>query len=362
MSELQLALIVAGAVIICGVWLFNWVQERNLRRRLDKAFGDSPRDVLLPDEPVAGGTQARVEPRMTEAAALATRAGPEAGGHAAVAHAGAGPAADTELDCIAEIESDAAIAEPALGALLTKLAECGRRARVFGLDPESGAWQEAHHGAPAIASRLRVALQLVDRSGTVNAAQLAMFCDAVRACAAQSRGRAVLPEAAAVLAAAESLDAFCSKVDVAIGVNVVAPAGGEFAGARIRELAEGAGFRLEPEGVFHYRDAHRRTLFTLDNQQPAPFVPERLQTLMTGGVTLTLDVPRVADGLAAMDRMIEVARELAAGLDGQLVDDNRNALSAAGIERIRDQLASISAQLSARGIPAGGDRALRLFS
>jgi hypothetical protein len=37
-------------------------------------------------------------------------------------------------------------------------------------------------------------------------------------------------------------------------------------------------------------------------------------------------------------------------------------LTEAGITRIREQLKSINAALAARGIPAGGERALRLFS
>ena len=37
-------------------------------------------------------------------------------------------------------------------------------------------------------------------------------------------------------------------MDVAIGVNVIAPEGAKFSGARIRAVAESAGFKLEPEG------------------------------------------------------------------------------------------------------------------
>ncbi len=70
---------------------------------------------------------------------------------------------------------------------------------------------------------------------------------------------------------------FCAGVDVAIGVNVIAEEGNTFAGTRIRALAEAAGFKLEPDGVFHYRNERRQTLFTLDNHEPAPFLPEQTQ-------------------------------------------------------------------------------------
>jgi FtsZ-interacting cell division protein ZipA len=170
------------------------------------------------------------------------------------------------------------------------------------------------------------------------------------------------PDPQEALKQARDLDAFCAGVDVAVGVNVVAEGGGMFPGSRIRELAQNAGFRLEPDGVFHYVDAHHRTLFTLDNHEPAPFLPERIKSLSTKGLTLLLDVPLAAAGSDALDRMIGIANEFAVALDGHLVDDNRAPLTDAGVARIREQVRSIHATMEARGIPAGSPRALRLFS
>ena len=47
MSDLQLSLLVIGAVVIGAVYLYNWLQERNLQRRLQQAFGNGHDDVLL---------------------------------------------------------------------------------------------------------------------------------------------------------------------------------------------------------------------------------------------------------------------------------------------------------------------------
>jgi hypothetical protein len=77
---------------------------------------------------------------------------------------------------------------------------------------------------------------------------------------------------------------------------------------------------------------------------------------------LLLDVPRVPDGLKVLDRMFEIGLGLAQGLEGNLVDDNRVALNAGGIARIRQQVAGIYARMEARGVSAGSARALRLFS
>ena len=139
-------------------------------------------------------------------------------------------------------------------------------------------------------------------------------------------------------------------MDVAIGVNVIAEEGTAFSGTRIRELAEAAGFKLEPDGVFHYRSGERQTLFTLDNHEPAPFLPEQLKSLTTRGVTLMLDVPRVADGAGGARSHARDRARARAALGGKLVDDNRAALTEAGIARIREQLRSIHAAMAARGM------------
>src|SRR5688500_14011402 len=47
MSDLQVSLLIIGAVVVGGVTAFNWFQQWRLRRRLENAFGDKPEDVLL---------------------------------------------------------------------------------------------------------------------------------------------------------------------------------------------------------------------------------------------------------------------------------------------------------------------------
>jgi hypothetical protein len=269
---------------------------------------------------------------------------------------------DTVLDYAAEIEADAPIPDSVIGELTSRIASCGKPVHLAGLDPHRGSWEDVARGRGARFTRLRVTLQMVNRSGAINAAQLATFCDAVRVSAERISARANCPDTNAALKSARDLDAFCAEVDVAIGINVIAPEGGEFPGNRIRSAAESTGFKLEPDGVFHYRNEHRQTLFTLDNHEPAPFLPESVNGLSTRGVTLLLDVPRVADGAGTLDRMLAVADHLAKVLGGTLVDDNRAALSEAGTARIREQVKSIHGVMETHGIPAGSPRALRLFS
>lgn len=364
MSDLQLSLIVIGALVIAGVYALNWVQERRFRRRIGEAFDDKREDALLKGAPDAA---ARVEPQI---AASARRQHDPIGGageereERTTSGAAAGPLAefDSLIDYVARIDGSAPIAERAVDELIARTAACGKPYRIAGFNPQSGEWEDLSRAGRGGHTKLQVAMQLVNRSGLVTPAQLSMFCDAVRHCAEQSAGVASCPETQAALSAARELDGFCAEVDVAIGANVVAAEGSSFAGARVRALAEGMGFRLDPDGVFRLRDAQRQTLFTLDNHEPAPFLPEQTKSLTTRGVTLLFDVPRVPDGLKVLDRMFETGAQLAQALEGSLVDDNHAALNAAGIARIRQQVGGIYGKMEARGIGAGSVRALRLFS
>lgn len=361
MTDLQISLLIIGVVVVGGVYLFNWIQERKFRRRLGQAF-DAGRDDVLFKGPEAGG---RVEPqlqRAAEPAAVSLSAADRAKPTESVAAAAPEFGLDTAIDYVAAIDSETPIPESVIDELLSRTAACGKPYRALGLHATAGQWEEMARAAGNRYVKLRLALQLVNRSGSVNAAQLAIFCDAIKHCADRIAAAASCPDPQAALKAARELDRFCATVDIAIGVNIIAVDGAAFPGTKIRALAEAAGFKLEPDGVFHFRNEQRQTLFTLDNHEPAPFLPEQIKGLSTGGVTLLLDVPRVTDGLNVLDRMLDIGHKLAQGLGGRLVDDNRVALNEAGIARIRRQLAEIYATMEARGVSAGGERASRLFS
>lgn len=358
MSDLQLSLLVIGAVVVGAVYLYNWLQERGFHRRMQQAFGSAHDDVLLKAGVESALADGRLEPQIVppDADRLGDRSASSDAGQAAA------PSFDSALDYVVEVDSDTPITDAQAGELASKAASSGKPVHVAGLDAGDGEWVEITRGEAGRYSTVRLALQLVNRAGPVSAAQLALFCDAVKSSADKIQARASFPNATPALQRARELDAFCAGVDVAVGVNVVAEGGGMFAGARIRELAQAAGFKLGPDGVFQYQDEGHHTLFTLDNHEPAPFLPERIRGLSTRGLTLLLDVPRVAGVNEALDRMVGIANDFAAALGGRLVDDNRAALSEAGIAKIREQVRAIHAAMEAHGIPAGSPRALRLFS
>jgi FtsZ-interacting cell division protein ZipA len=375
MSDLQASLLIIGAVVVGGVTAFNWLQQWRLRRRLEDAFSDKPEDVLLREEP-AREPSARVEPQLHGTARAAAQDEPDDWVEpppAATAPANAAntatvqalprvPDFDSSIDYIAAIDASEPVSAAGLAELHTRAAAAGKRFRVVGFNPDIGEWEEAGRLSGGRYAHLRLAVQLLSRKGIVDVAALTAISEAVRECAARFSASAHCPDVHTAVVTARDLDAYCADVDVAIGVNVLPNAGETFAGTRIRTLAESAGFKLEPDGVFHYRDDARRTLFTLDNHEPAPFLPEQIKHLSTSGVTLLLDVPRVADGYTALDLMLRTGAVLAEGLGGSLVDDNRVPLNENSVRAIQQQLKSIHAKMEARGMAPGSERALRLFS
>ena len=71
MTSLQLGLIAAGVVLVVGVIIYNWLQERRVRHRIREAFRDTgspnersegePRESLLRGGPRVEPTLARSE-------------------------------------------------------------------------------------------------------------------------------------------------------------------------------------------------------------------------------------------------------------------------------------------------------------
>ena len=389
MSDLQLGLLAIGAVVVAGVFVFNWIQERRFQRRVEQAFGEKQPDVLLHPDARSGadaparapapassnGDDDRIEPKATIVPDVDLSDEPRLGGSPsftkpdapAGAPGGSGSgsgsgvagAGDSVIDFVIEVVTPGPLPASAVAETVAKIAALGQPATVYAFD---GGWAALAEGLGPATGQLVLAFQLASRRGPATIDALRAVAALATALAATGEGRAAVPPVDAAVATAQALDRFCIDVDIAVGLNVVARTGVPFAGRKIQQAIDRAGLAGDAQLQFVLRDAAGRALFNLVNQEGAAFRPGALQDAASRGLTLLLDVPRVADGVGVFDRMAVVARELAADLGGMLVDDNRVALSETGLERIRSQLRTIYAKMDARGIPAGSERALRLFS
>jgi len=364
MSDLQIGLAMLGVLIVVAVLAFNWWQERQFRQRGEAAFAGRHDDVLLtqsgvptpprqhaPDEPrIEPSMEPRVEPHL-ESASEAVALGQKRG---------AVDLPRPQIDYIVELRASEFIAAGKLAMLQQSLPGLTRRISFGGLNYQSQSWEALREDGRY--TSIRVALQLVDRSGPVNEEQLRAFGEAVENTATEIAVLADLPEVGMALEQAAALDKFCADVDVVVGINVIANTGQMFHGTKIRALAEAAGLHLQSGGVFHCQDEQGGTLFSVDNQESEPFLIDRIRNITTPGITFLLDVPRVANGPRVFDKMVTMSRSFADSLDGVLADDNRVLLNDSGLDRIRAQLRAIYTAMEQRGIEAGSPLALRLFS
>lgn len=356
MSDLQIALIAMGAVVMAGVYGFNWMQQRKYRREAEQAFGAPREDVLL-----TGAAQERVEPRLNSAPPRELPA--TSPGHSGAAEEEAGAwSLDPEINYVAEIRPASPVSGSALAPLLQHKFNFGKPVRILGLRPAQTRWEDMGTEPGLTYARIGLALQLADRAGPVSELQLAEFRDLVRDAAEQLQAESQCPEVAEAHTRAVLLDGFCAEVDVMIVLNVVSRDGRPFTGTRIRAMAEAAGFKLAPDGSFKYLTDGSEPLCSMQNLESAPFSADAMGALATRGITLLLDVPRVAEGGRAFDQMIVLARQFCASLDGSLVDDKRLPLNDAGLARIRSQIEDLQARMAAQGIRPGAALALRLFS
>jgi FtsZ-interacting cell division protein ZipA len=228
--------------------------------------------------------------------------------------------------------------------------------------PGADQWERAIAESQTLYEQLRVALQLVDRSGAVSLARLADFHDLVLGIAKRIRADAAAPDVGEAHRRAAALDAFCADVDQMIGINLVLPGERLLSGARIAQAAALHGLTLEADGAFHALNPHGQSAFSLTNQDGTPFQHHTLETFATPGLTLLLDVPRVENPAAQFDKMLCVAHELARELQASLVDDHRVVLSEGGLAHIRAQVASVEAKMNGNGIAPGSAQTRRLFA
>ncbi len=384
MSDLQLGLLAIGAAVVVGVIAYNRWQEARVRRRTEGAFVGRHEDILLGRGEV--GAAPAASPPREPAASSPRAAAPQPEVDRTIEHTLAVPAVDPASAAPPAVRLDESASRLAAGALdpavdyIVELdcaravtgADLARHAQALlgegmirpvhweGFDDARALWRSV--ASEGRYRRLRVGLQLTGRSGPADEEELTAFCGEVQEAALALAAQPDFPDAAAAAARAQELDRFCASVDVQIGLSVIGSESHAFSGSKVRMLAESAGMAIGRDGRFHRLAEDGTELFSLANLEPMPFHAETIRTLQTRGVTALFDVPRVSASPSAFRRFIDFAHQLEQALGGVLVDDNRKPIGQAALEAIGQQLEGIHQTMAARGIPAGGPIAVRLFS
>ena len=376
MSDLQLALIGAGAAAVAAVWGFNRWQESRQRRAAQAAFAPTDKaDVLAPvaEAPAAAerrepafGDERREPSVAAEVTVENLPAGEAEAGEAvpvSAEQAAAPPPlpeawADDMADCIIGLEFDVPVLASELLASQAEWADQVQRPMYWlGLDDRLRLWQPLSTGDCGRYGVVCAAMQLADRRGAASSAEVTAFLGCVQAVARHFGARGTVPAADDVLIRARAVDDACASVDMQLALNLVPANGHPFDGSALRNALEQGGFSLAEDGSFRMAD----DLFALTPLGGGVF-DEFAENALERGLTITLDVPRVADGQAAFDRLLALVAELSEHFGCALVDAQRNALAADAIAAIRGRIADLQAQMAQRHIVPGSVRARRLFS
>jgi hypothetical protein len=368
MSSLQIALIIAGVLLVAGVIAYNGWQERRYRSHLAEVGASEPASVNAHAGERVEPTLYTAAPRPansnedadTEAAASVTPTATPLIAAAATSGAGIGAAApDAEIECIIALQPVQPVTAGALGAGLH--ARLGKPLRWFGSNGE-GAWRQLANDTPGRYTEVAACLLLADRNGAASTAQIEAFSRVVGEIAPTLPAAFVPPDVQREAERAETLDRLCADLDVQIGLTVQKSEPGAIPGTRLRGVAEAAGFHLAPGGRFEWASEDSdAVMYSLQNLRAEPFTADSLRLTGTHGVVFLLDVARVTAPARAFDQMKLAAKRMATTLDGALVDDNGRALDDDALALIREQVQAASDALSSVHIDPGSARALALF-
>jgi len=412
MTSLQLGLIAAGVLLVIGVIIYNWWQERRVRARLDSTFsnlGKTEQRVAPASErvePTLNRRDSTDEPMLTRAGAaeatspsrvaiddvedqgfelpvkvqarMAATEGrtdvtpdftsdDEADAEPLLAPAverlvhddkhGAQP--DPDIECIVALQPAKPVPVDVIAPALQ--ARLGKRLRWFGRRGVSMPWQLLKPETAGEFSDIVACLLLADRTGAASIPMLDGFAALLAEIAPALPATFIAPDVQREATRAETLDRICADLDVQIGLTLFKPPPGTIAGTRLRGVAEAAGFRLAGGRFEWVQEETGAVLYTLQNFRSEPFTAESMRSTPTPGAVFLLDVPRVADPARVFDQMRLAAKRMAQTLDAALVDDNRRPLDDQGLAAIRVQVQKTADALKAVHIDPGSPRALALF-
>jgi hypothetical protein len=347
MSQLQLGLLLLGAVVLLAMAVYNaWLARKN-RPKQAQAVGPHDGDDAL------GGNQ-DVEPSM-DASAFDLDRFP-------VPVIDKKPGLDALIDVLAPIMLESAVSGDAVLAAMPPTRRVGSKPfAIEGLNSATHGWEFPLAGQRY--SQLQAGVQLANRSGALNDIEFSefvmktqSFCDAVN-------GTPDFPVMRDEVNRARELDQFASDHDAQLGF-VVRARRAAWSPSYIQQTAARLGF---VPGAMAGRMLLASSLGTaapvlgLSFDTQAALDDDPTQTALRE-VVLSLDVAQVVRAEKAFERMREAALALAKEMEGTVTDDNGMALPPDAMDVIAAELENLYNTLDQRELAAGSPLARRLFS
>jgi hypothetical protein len=381
MTDFQMSLIAAGGVFVVAVISYNKWQEYKARKSVERAFATDHDDVLMRADgaPVArhepvldlGTTPAATEPMLEPASAPAITPATSTGGggsdaeneplNSTMAIATPEPTAPSELadrlvdpliDCLIPLVLEGPVRGDKILPVLQTLRLVGTKpVHYIGL-AVSGDWEPIVHGG--VYTKMQAGVQMATRTTALNEIEYSDLVTRLRTVADDIGAEPEVPDMIDVMAEARTLHRFVAGHDAQLGVNLLSN-GGPWAISTLIGALENQGFDVRPDGRFAMPDGEGGVLFTLTtNVTLGADTTERL--------TLLLDVPCVAAARDGFGAMVACAKSLVGRLDATIVDDSDQPLLDPALAEINGQVREFYDEMEASEIPAGSNRAMRLFS
>lgn len=343
MSDLQIGLVALGAVLILLVVVFNWWQDRRIRRKMQGKFPEVPVDPLMAQ---LEADKERREPTVRIAETLAEdKAEP------------AIPA--EEIDPTTEAVIDVHFPQPVPGGELIDLLRAYLRVDTKPVRLFATAVNGEHHAYPhdqEAYTSIQLVVLLANRRGPLTDIDWSRLWMAAQNLAQQLDGTVDGPEQAEVVAQAQQLDQLCASLDAQVGLSLrlAEPTPTE----TVRQVVVSAGFMEYGQQLAWLASSGLPRFTLLFNGKPALAMlsasVERLDFL--------LDLPNSPKDEQAFSRMATVGRDLAARLGGELVDDQGQLLTDHFDDEIDQQLYQMYEQIEQAGFYAGEPRTQRVFA
>ncbi|MAW33520.1 MAG: hypothetical protein CMK56_03825 [Proteobacteria bacterium] len=368
MSELQLALIIFGIVLVIAVLVFNWIQENKYKNKktLESNITDDP---LFKDH--RRETDSSVDDKEMELSSASFEAADE---KQSLGEERVAETAET-IPTLSFVESDdlyhkteflveLSITESydfnEISDFTAQILTENPGISLYLFDEINDQWIEAKNinNSPG---KYRIGLPLINKSGRLEYEPLVEYVRKMELVTAKIAVSGIMSPIEKSLHEAVDLQEFVGEVGSIVGINIIANSGHLFSGVRIKALADSYGLEMRSQGGFVYLSAGKRVMFSMDSYGGEPITSENIRTLMIPGITFLIDVPVVENGLEVLDKVKRIVIDFSEHLNGDIVDDNRRIIDDDAFKKIRSNISVIYEKMQLRGIPAGSQAARRIF-
>ena len=355
MSTLQVALAIAGGVVLAGLVAHGaWSSRKNTPRQADPVQPGSPSepgfetahdpaiDLSIPNESAAVDDDFEMPPLVSQMSKS--------------------PQQDALIDVLTLIELEAPVSGDAALAAMPSTRRVGTKLYTMeGLHVETGEWEQIRAGQRY--SAFQAGLQMATRLGPLNEIEFSEYIVKTRHFADAVDGTPEFPEMLQEVARGRELDQFATQHDAQLSFTLRArdlPWSPGFVQQNAARLGFVAGV-IPGRMVIAAPEVGLPPILGLSYDPQAALADDPTQAAIRK-VVLTLDVPQVDRHQEPFPRMCQVASELARVMDGTITDDDGKPLSDAALQVISRDLQQLYDTLDARDLSAGSPQARRLFS